>query len=313
MDLQQLRYFLSVAEREHFTQAAEAMHVSQPHLSRLVRNLEHELGIQLLQRTTRSVRLTVAGEVFRDRVSAGLKEIDSAARDAQAAHAGFRGQLRIGFVGSVTYSWLPLLVRTFRELYQDVTIRIFNDMLTENQVSALHEGVIDVGIMRPPSDADVQKIVLASEELVVALPSDDPHAEHDRVQLDELSSAQFIMYTSEASSAMYRQTLEACFQAGFVPQVALSVGDTHTLISLVAAGMGLALIPKSACSFAVDGVSYRKLEAPQSRIDLLACWEGDLNGKPILANFTRICRQLSQAGSDSNKTSPERVIPNRDL
>ena len=288
-----MRFFLAVAEREHFTRAAEELHVSQPHLSRSVRELERELGVELIRRTTRSVRVTPAGRVLRDRLSTALCDIDSACAESQAVHAGFRGRLRLGFVGSVTYSWLPLLVRSFRREYPDVEVQIQSEMLTGPQVTALHDDVIDVGIMRTPGDAGLHSVLLAQEPLVVALPSGHLCADADTVDLADLSGERFITYANRAGSTTYRLVLEACLQSGFAPQTALAVDDTHTLISLVAADMGVALVPESATRFAVDGVCYRSIPGQYPHLDLMACWAHHLDESPLVANFVNLCRNLA--------------------
>lgn len=291
-----MRYFVAVAEREHFTRAAEDLHVSQPHLSRLVRSLEHELGVTLIQRTTRSVQLTPAGRVLRDRLSRALDDIDAACEECRSVHAGFRGRLRLGFVGSVTYSWLPLLVRSFRRKYPDVQVEIFSEMLTGPQVTALHDDAIDVGVMRARADHDnLNELVLAREGLVVALPSEHAQAAADTVDLRELADERFMMYADQAGSTTYRLVLESCLRAGFAPQITQTADDTHTLISLVAANMGVALLPESATTFAVNGVCYRPLGPDYPRLDLVACWSRDISSDPLTRNFVDLCRQLARA------------------
>jgi len=299
MELQQMRYFLAVAEREHFTRAAEDLHVSQPHLSRSVRELERELGVELIRRTTRSVRLTPAGQVLLDRLSHALNGIESACAECQAVHDGIRGRLRLGFVGSVTYSWLPLLVRSLRRKYPDVEVQIHSEMLTGPQVAALHDDVLDVGIMRTPADTSLHSVLLAQESLVAALPSGHSSADAETVDLTDLSNERFITYANRAGSTTYRLVLEACLQSGFAPHSALAVDDTHTLVSLVAADMGVALVPESTTRFAVDGVCYRSLRTEHPRLDLVACWTDDLDKSPLVANFVDLCRRLAQPTTDT--------------
>lgn len=294
MELQQLRYFLAVARLEHFSRAADELHVSQPHLSRLMRAFERELGVELFRRTTRSVALTPAGRVLRDRLARALDDIEAACAEARAVHAGLRGRIRLGFVGSVTYSWLPLLVRSFREAYPDVEVEIHSEMLTGPQVSALREGSLDVGIMRTPGDPSLHNVLLAHEQLVVALPAGHPYAGTEPLDPAVLANDRFINYANRSGSTTRRVVLEACLQAGFAPQTELAVDDTHTLVSLVAAGIGVALVPASTTRFAVDGVCYRSLPDRYPHLDLVACWTEESESSPLVTNFAELCRNVRE-------------------
>lgn len=290
MELQQLRYFIAVAEHMHFTKAAEHLHVSQPHLSRAVRALEDELDIVLFQRSTRRIHLTEAGTVFLHQLRHVFDDLDGACRSARAVHTGYRGRLRLGFVGSVTYSWLPRLVRRFRSAYPDVDVDIRSEMLTGWQAEALRADRLDAGVLRTPvQDPDLHTATLAVEPMVLALPANHPLASADTaVPVTALRDERFINYSDTLSSATHRVVLATCLDAGFAPRTTQAVADTHTLVSLVAAGIGVALVPAATQHFAVTGVEYRQLANRPPSIELAVAWLGELEGRPILANFIRL-------------------------
>lgn len=290
MELQQLRFALTVAEHLHFTRAAEHLHVSQPHLSREIRALEAELEVMLFQRNTRRIQLTDAGQVFVRQLRHVLEDLDAACRAARAVHSGRRGRIRLGFVGSVTYSWLPHLVQRFRSSYPDVDVDIRSEMLTGWQVEALHADRLDAGVLRAPvNDPRIRTTTLATEPMVLALPDNHPLTEHtDAVSLAAARDEQFITYGDTTSSATHTLMLAACLKAGFTPHVGQTVADTHTLVSLVAAGMGVALVPESTTHFAVPGVRYRRLRGHPPHIELALAWTGDLRQRPLLTNFVQL-------------------------
>lgn len=269
MELRQITYFHEVARQLHFTRAAANLRVAQPHLSREIRRLETAVGAQLFRRTTRAVDLTEAGHAFLRRTQTVLADLETAAESARAAQSGQHGNLVLGFAGSITYSWLPYLVQEYRARYPEVNLEIRTEMFTGEQVRALSEGRLDVGLLRPPIDhQDIQWSHLADDELVAAVPSDHRLAKSpEPLDLSVLADEPFIMYGGSDSTTR-RAVLSACFAAGFTPSSTQTVFETHSVISLVAAGVGLALLPGSAAYFAVRGVTYRSIQEPKVLIPL---------------------------------------------
>lgn len=296
MDIERLRYFVALADHQHFTKAAESLHISQPYLSRVVRSLEAELKVKLVDRTTRQVRLTPAGQTFSVRIAHALNEFDLACKEVRDVDAGLAGRLRVGFVGSITYSWLPHLVRTFRRRYPGVEVAITSEMLTGVQDAALRMGHLDVGVMRGPRDPSLESVILAREGLYVAIPTDHrlSRSAGEPIDVSELRDERFISYADSAGSTTHRLVVESCMRTGFHPDIGWTVDDTHTLVSLVAAGMGVALTPAATRNFAVEGVSYFPVaEGNAVTMDLLACWTPESADFPLVRNFGRLCEELA--------------------
>lgn len=310
MELQQLRYFSAVAERLHFTKAAAELNIAQPHLSREIRRLERDLGVKLFDRTTRQVQLTEAGAAFLDHVRSVFLEVEQAKGAAQAVHSGQVGKIVGAFAGSVTYSWLPFLIREYRGRFPNVDVEIRSEMLTGTQVEALIKGRIDFGLLRPPvENLNISTMTLDIEPLIVAVPSTHRLATIAAgVPISELAKERFITYLGSASTTQ-KAVLQTCLSAGFVPTIVQAVVDTHSLISLVAAGMGIALVPRSAQHFTVAGVIYLPLAENEFRIPLLLAWRKTPE-RQVVRNFVGLVQELA-ARADANWPGPPRRNPPR--
>lgn len=302
MDLRHLRYFLAVAEHRNFTQAAAALHMTQPPLSRAISELEAEVGAKLLERTTRRVRLTAAGEVFRTHARSVLEALDTAKHDAARADSGHIGHLAVGFTGSVTYELLPRIVRHFRDVSPGVTLDLQGELFTPEQARRIADGRLDVGILRPPTTSpDLEVRSLRSEPLVALLPEDHPLAHHSQVELSELADEDFVSYPSRWQSVLDRTIREACWDAGFQPRIVQEVHETFTLVCLVAAGLGVALVPESVRHLHVTGVAYRPLTDATKHADLAIAWRrSDLS--PALSRFVRLVENLIRHDPDERQT-----------
>lgn len=291
MELRHLRYFRAVAEELHFGRAAERLLIAQPPLSQQIRQLEHELGIKLLIRSTRKVELTAAGQTFLDRTRAILGAIDDAAEEARRIAAGLEGRLTIGCVGSATYSLLPQLVRSLRSALPAVDLRVRGEMLAPAQLAALHNGDIDIGILRPPvTDADITVEPIRRDRLLVAIPADHPLAERTRLTIGDLRDQDFVSHTGGGRSRMGDLVTTLCAEAGFAPRIRHEVDETSTLVTLVAAGLGVAVVPEPTADLAIDGVRYRRLTPASVSIDLIAAYRGAAPS-PLIANVLVVLRR----------------------
>jgi DNA-binding transcriptional LysR family regulator len=275
VELRHLRYFVAVAEERHFGRAAARLHIAQPPLSQQIRQLESELGVQLLRRTTRRVDLTAAGEAYLVRARQIITAVSSAAGEAQRVAAGLQGRLVIGCVGSATYSLLPQLVRTLREELPDVEVSVQGEMLAPDQVGALLAGRIDLGLLRPPVDEDALNLkVLRADRLIVAMPEGHRLAERQRVRLRDLAGEDFVIHAGGGRSVMHDTVLARCREAGFEPRVRHEVAETSTLVTFVAAGLGIAVVPEPTAELMVPGVAYRALTG-QASVELAAATRAD--------------------------------------
>lgn len=267
MELRHLRYFVAVAEERHFGRAAARLHMAQPPLSQQVRQLEAELGVRLLHRTTRRVDLTEAGAAYLERARAILGEVEEAGHQARRVAAGLVGAVSIGCVGSATYSLLPALARALRAELPGIDFTFRGEMLVPDQVAALGAGTLDVALLRPPVlDLDLRVRRVRTERLIVALPSTHPLTAKPRVRVADLAGEDLIVHAGR--SVMYDQVLGLCREAGFEPRVAQEVEETSTLVTFVAAGLGLAVVPEPVSSLALGGVAYRPLVGPVRRVEL---------------------------------------------
>ena len=291
MELRHLRYFVAVAEERHFGRAAERLHIAQPPLSQQIRRLETELGEPLLYRTTRRVELSPAGEVLLERARAILAAVDSAVDDARRAARGEYGRLAIGFTGSSTYAMLPSLAAAMREELPGVVLDLHGELLTPAQVARLIAGTLDVGLLRPPvRERGLSTEVLHSEPLLAVLPETHPLANAEAVPLEQLKDDRFVTYPSHFRSVVHDAVEDACAAHGFVPIAAHEVGETATLVSFVAAGLGVSLVPASVSKMTVEGAVYRPLVHDATRVELAVAWRRD-DQRPVLVRALDVIRR----------------------
>jgi DNA-binding transcriptional LysR family regulator len=278
MELRHLRYFRAVAEERHFGRAAARLHMAQPPLSQQIRQLEDELGVRLLRRTTRRVDLTPAGEAYLVRVRSILTAVDAAGAEAQRIGSGLEGRLVVGCVGSATYSLLPSLARALREELPGIDFAFRGEMLSPDQVVALRDGSIDLALMRPLGDpedhADLARHVLRRERYVVALPEGHRLAARARLRVGDLRDVGLVVHTGRGRSAMHDAVVGLCRDAGFEPTILHEVAETSTLVTFVAAGLGVAVVPEPVAELGVAGATYRPLVSA-ARMELLAATRGD--------------------------------------
>lgn len=271
MELRHLRYFVAVAEERHFGRAAERLHMAQPPLSQQIRQLESELGVTLLRRTTRRVDLTDAGAAYLEKARGILAAVDEAGIEAQRVDAGLSGRLAVGCVGSATYSLLPTLARTLREQRPGLDFSFRGEMLVPDQVAALLAGEIDLALLRPPVDEPgIALHPLRTERLIVALPDGHRLAGRRRVRVADLRQEDLVMHPARGRSVMHGLVTALCREAGFLPRVRHEVAETSTLVTFVAAGLGVAVVPEPVAALGVPGTVYRPLASARARVDLAA-------------------------------------------
>jgi DNA-binding transcriptional LysR family regulator len=294
MELRHLRYFRAVAEERHFGRAAARLHMAQPPLSQQIRRLEEELGVTLLRRSTRKVELTPAGEAYLVRVREILGAVDAAGEEAHRVDAGLEGRLVIGCVGSATYSLLPALARALREELPGVDFAFRGEMLVPDLAAALRSGAIDLALLRPPlDDAGLAVRLLRTERMIVALPDEHRLAARKRVRMADLVDEDLIVHAGHGRSVMYDAVLALCRAAGFDPRVRHEVAETSTLVTFVAAGLGVAIVPEPVSALGVVGATYRPLAARDARIDLAAATRADDDGAALARTLTVLRRQVA--------------------
>jgi DNA-binding transcriptional LysR family regulator len=272
MELRHLRYFVTLAEELHFGRAADRLHIAQPPLSQQIRQLELELGFQLFHRTKRTVRLTDAGQVFLAEVQQILNHLDRAIQTGRQTSRGEIGQLVIGFVSSAAYNVLPKLLALFRADAPEVTIAL-HELTTDQQLDWLREGRIDIGVLRPPvEDSIFGTATIFRESLVLALPENHPLTQHPLISLRSLSQEPFIVFPRSFAPTLYDTIISLCQQAGFSPTVVQEAIQMQTIVSLVAANLGIAIVPASLQHLQRTGVVYKAIEEPVPEIETMLAW-----------------------------------------
>jgi DNA-binding transcriptional LysR family regulator len=292
MELRHLRYFVAVAEELHFGRAAERLHMAQPPLSQQIRQLETEVGVELLHRTTRRVELTEAGAAYLTRVHAILADIDAAAHQARQVAAGVIGHLVIGCVGSVTYSLLPALSRGLSAALPGVDFAFRGEMLVPDQVAALRAGEIDVALLRTPvPDSSLTVTRLRLDPLVVAVPADHVLARRRRLRPTDLRDVDLIIHAADRRSTMYDVVVRLFLDAGVEPRIRHEVGETSTLVTLVAGGLGVAIVPEPVTALSLEGIAYRPLAGPATTVELAVAHRADRT-EPHLARTVAVIQHL---------------------
>jgi DNA-binding transcriptional LysR family regulator len=285
MELRQIRSFLSIAETLHFGRTAELIHLSQPALSLQIRALEAEVGVRLLERNRRKTTLTPAGRAFRDAAIAGVAQLDRAIRNARLAADGKLGLLRIGFISTAGSELLPNIIRAFRELNPEVEFSLRN-ILTAEQIRMLESGTLDIGFLRLPigGHTQLEVVTVHREPFVLVVPASHPLAERKKVRLSEVAGQDFVMYDRTHAPGFHDLVFGILRNAGIVPNVRQTAGEMPTLISLVAAGMGISILPESAVKHNVAAVVGCEIAAdiPLSEIGLASNKETD---SEVIKNF----------------------------
>lgn len=266
MELRHLHYFLVVAEHLHFGRAAEELRMSQPPLTVAVKKLEQELGVQLFDRTTRSVSLTPAGRMYLDRIKPLLSDLDKANRELTEAGLGLRGRLNVGFVSSASYATMPSALRRFRELRPNVEL-VLNPLTTDEQIEKLLEGSLDLGILRDPTRVPgIELREIHSEPLVVALPAGHRLGDRDQIDASELADEDFVLFPYKYMSGFY-SLVHSLFDGHTPPRIVERAIHQETILGLVAAGLGVSILPASVSRFQMPEVSFHPLSGePKTRL-----------------------------------------------
>lgn len=290
MELRHLRYFVAVAEELHFGRAAERLHIAQPPLSQQIRHLEDELGVALLERNSRNVRLTAAGAVFLTQARKVLDAAGAASEAARRAAQGETGALSIGFVRSATYEFLPRAIRSFSERFPEVALNLV-EMTSSEQVEAVEQRRIHLGLVRPPIDTrELARVIVTRERLVIALPRNHPLAARRTLALKDLANEHFILFPRYPRPSWADYIVTLCREAGFEPRTGPMTVEVLTGISLVGAGLGVAVVPVSVQNLYPEDVVYREFRPPRPMTQLIAIHRND-EGAPTLRNFLAASRQ----------------------
>ncbi len=292
MELRHLRYFVAVADELHFGRAAEKLHISQPPLSHQIRDLERELGVPLFRRTRHFVAITEAGRAFLEEARRVLQDADHAMATARKAGHREVGHLSVAFGPASEAGIQAKVLNAFLSRHPNVVLDL-QTVHSRQQIEALVERRIDVAFpILPVSHRDVATEVIADAPLVAAIPVDHPLARAGRIRLSDLRSEPFVRVSLDAGSAFHDLVLRACTEAGFMPSVAREAGHVLTVLGLVGAGLGIAILPGPVGTRPTEGVVFRSLpHAPRFQIGV-AYRRHEMS--TLLLAFLQVVREISR-------------------
>lgn len=304
MELRHLRYFAAVAETCHFGRAAERLHMAQPALSQAIRQLEAELETPLFLRTTRQVSLTAAGEFLQGEAARILAAVEDSVRGVRRIADGHQGLFRISFTGSAALTQLPRMAHVLRRELPGLALDVHADLLTPAQVAGLLDGSLDLGVLRPPVIGQGLCLrTIESEPLLLAVAADHRLATEPVISMTDLRTDPFVLFAA-ARSAVNEAVLRSCRDAGFVPRVEHEAEGISVQLSMVAADLGVALVPASIRAAPLTGVAFRDV-SDAATIDLALAWREDESNPAVLAVLDAF--QTADLFPDDPNPAPEEV------
>ncbi len=292
MELRQLRYFVAVARARNFTRAAEGLNIAQPPLSRQIQQLEHEVGVRLIERGSRPVRLTEAGRLFFDQAVQALDHIEAMTEMTRRLAATGRSLVGIGFVASTLYGYLPEVIRRYRAARPEVEVSL-HELTSLEQITALKDHRIDVGFGRVPhGDPQVARVLMRNEPLLAAVPASHPLAGRaGALRIADLAGLPLVVYP-KAPRPSYADQVLALFRTRDVrPPVVHEVKELQTALGLVAAESAIALVPASVSRLRRDNVAYLGLDEPDALSPIIMSTRRD-DSSPEIALILKLVKQM---------------------
>ena len=293
MEIRWLEAFVAVAEELHFGRAAARLRLAQSPLSQTIRRLERELGVTLFDRSTRSVALTPAGHALLPHAHRIFEELELARQGALAVSGALYGTIDIGFSGALNLRTLPPLTRAVRRQYPQITVTMVGGVLTRDAVVGIERGSLDLAFVALPHEPSprVRSRLIAREPVGVAVPIDHPRAGDPTLNLSDLADADFITLPGDAGSGLREVTVAACVAAGFRPRVVQEIADPFMILTLVAAGVGVALVPDGVASIMPSGAVFVPLHDRGVFLDHAIAWSSD-NRSAVLAAVLAIAESV---------------------
>ncbi|MCP3424675.1 LysR family transcriptional regulator [Rothia sp. AR01] len=298
MELRHLTGFIATAEELHFGRAARRLHLAQPALSQQIRQLEAELGVELFHRSTRSVVLSDAGAALLEPARKILEDVELLRRRATLGAGEIAGRVTLGFTGASSRGVLPELARAVRAERPGIELVLVGQTYAGTAVADIAAGRLDIGFARlPVADPGLRTLAFAREELVVALPSDHPLAERERIAVAELAGEPFVTFPGVQGSSVRDALVRAALDAGFAPRIVQEAPDSYTILSLVAAGVGVTLTVSSVRHIATPGLVFRELTDPPAPLEAVLVSRREERSAAVRAVWEIAGRVLS-AGAD---------------
>jgi DNA-binding transcriptional LysR family regulator len=293
MEVRSLRYFLAVIDEGTFRRAAHSLRITQPPLSREIKRMERELGVDLFDRTRQPVALTAAGQSLEVDARAVLARLESALDGARRAASG-RDQITIGFLGAAANGLLPATVRRFRTLYPDAHLVLQEHESGLAQLEHLHDHRIDLGLVREPvAEPALECELIADEPFIAILPSDHRLASsNEPISVSELAGEPFVFWSRENAPNPFDAAMAMFRDRGLDMPIVQEALGVQTVLGLVAAGIGISLLPQSVRALNREGTVTRPLRSPSPTIPLFAVWRTDSDSQP-LSNLLTILRNVA--------------------
>ena len=289
IELRHLRYFLAVAETLHFSKAAQILGIAQPPLSQQIKRLEQLLGHRLFDRTTRGVKLTLAGQLLAERARSTIEKVQDDLAQVRRLGRGEEGTLTVGFSGSIMFTDLPAAIESYRRRYPKVELRL-RELSTAAQIAALLTGTLDLAFLRDADPTEgIQIATLLEERYVAVLPDAHRLARKRSLRVRDLQKEPFILFARRMGPLAFDRTIACCERNGFCPNIVQDAPQWPTLVRLVAAGLGVSLAPACVANVAIPGAVYREVHAAcRTTVDL-----GIKMGSAITlaSNFIEIARK----------------------
>ncbi|MGX4691926.1 LysR family transcriptional regulator [Streptomyces sp. JNUCC 63] len=292
MEIRWLEAFVAVAEELHFGRAASRLRLAQSPLSQTIRRLEKELGVRLFDRSTRSVALTPAGHAFLPHAHRVFEELELGRQSTRASAGEVYGAVSIGFSGALNHLTLPPLTRAVRQRYPEVKLSLTGRVMTRDGVEQLEQGSLDMAFVALPiNPSPVRTRLIGREPLGAALPIDHPLAGESAVDLADLAEEGFITTPAAAGSALQELTLQACVKAGFRPRVVQEITDPYMILTLVSAGVGVALMASDVAGIMPSAAVFVPLRDEPTYMDHALAWLGD-NPSPVLRAVLEVAEEV---------------------
>ncbi len=291
VELKHLTSFVAVADQLSFVRAAVQLHISQPALTGQIQKLEEELGVQLLARNRRTVKLTDVGTIFLEEARATLARARQAADRAQKAARGEFGRLKIAFVSSAALEIVPGIVIEFRKQHPEVALDLIN-IQTANQVEGLLEKTLDIGFVRLPLSNDQLSItIIHREKFVVILPKEHRLAKEKQLRAAQLREEPFVAYGRRWAPGFFDSVMQICNREGFSPNIVQETGEMYTAIALVGAGAGIAILPQSVVRAQSRNIVMKPLSKSTEHSEIaLATRAG--NNSSLVESFVSVARKV---------------------
>lgn len=272
MELRQIRYFQRVATELSFTRAARSLHMAQPPLSRQIKLLEEEIGVELFERVGRGIRLTEAGRYFLDQTDLMIQKLSETIHATQRIGKGEKRRVGLGFVPSALYGYMPGFIRQLRGIDSNIDISLL-EMITLQQFEALKTGRIDIGVGRILlSDPEIDRLVLWEEQLMVALPKEHALADFSVLSIKKILSEHVILYPARPRPSYADHVLDIFRRNGDLPASMQEVNELQTALGLVAAGVGMAIVPESVQGLFAREVKYIRLSDSGCTSPIMLSW-----------------------------------------